>query len=180
MYKQSACRLSRSLPVEIDGDEGVEDIRDPRRHARRYIAADGEGRGDGHEEDIRGAKPQSDTDVHAHAALYLTRGERCPDGGQDESRHDRGESLVILDLEGLDIAYATLLLPVDIGVQLWRGHRLAVVDGDQEVGGDDRQGRVHAGAVTDLLAHPVEVADHVVDHRPLIERVILDRLRREA
>ena len=87
---------------------------------------------------------------------------------------------MILDLEGLDITHATLLLPVDVGVQLGRGHRLAVVDGDQKVGGHNRQCRVHAGAVTNLLPHPVEIADHVVDHRPLVERVILDRLCREA
>ena len=44
--------LSRSLSVEIDGNEGVENIRDPSRNAWRYISTDGEGGCDGHEEDI--------------------------------------------------------------------------------------------------------------------------------
>ena len=49
---KSVFLLPGSLPVEIDGNEGVENIRDPSRYARRYISTDGEGRGDGHKEDV--------------------------------------------------------------------------------------------------------------------------------
>ena len=44
--------LSRCLSVEIDGNEGVENIGDPSRYTGRYIPTDGEGRGDGHKEDV--------------------------------------------------------------------------------------------------------------------------------
>ena len=46
---------------------------------------------------------------------------------------------MVFDLERLDISDTARLLPFDVGGELRRSHRLAVVDGDQEVRRDDRQ-----------------------------------------
>ena len=168
--------LSGRLQVKVDRNKGIEDVGDPGGHRRADVAVDGEGRGDRHEQDIGEAERQSDTDVHTHAALDLARRERRADRGQDKGGHDGRETLVILDLEGLDVAHAPFFLPGDIGVQLGTGHGLAVVDGDQEVRWDDGQRRVLARAGADLLFHVDEIAYHIIDHCPFVERVVLDGL----
>ncbi len=165
--------------IKIDGDKGVEDVGDPRGHGGTRVAVDGEGRGHRHEKDIRKAERQSDPDVQPHSALDFPRGERGADRGEDEGGHDGGEALVVLDLERLDIAHAPFLLALDVGMELGRGHRLAIVLGDEEVGGDDGERRVFPRARVDLLFHVLEIAHHVIDQRPVVERVVLDGLRRE-
>ena len=75
---------------------------------------------------------------------------------------------MVFDLERLDIADPSFLLAVDIRGQFGRSHRLAVIDRDQEVRRDDCQCGVHAAPFGDMFAHPVEVADHVVDQRPIV------------
>ena len=81
---------------------------------------------------------------------------------------------MIFDLERLDITDASFLLPLNVGGKLRRGQRLAVVDGDKEVGGDDGQCRVFAASLCDVLAHAVEVANHVVDDGPVVKRIMFD------
>ena len=172
--------LSRCLPVQINRDKRVQYIRDPGGHGGAEAAVDGEGRCDGGEEDVRETQGQSDTDVQSHAAFDLAGRERGSDGGQDEGGHDGGKTFVVFDLECLDIADPPFLLAVDIGGQFGRSHRLAVIDGDQEVRRDDRQCGVLAAPLGDMLAHPVEITDHVVDQGPVVERIIFDGVCREA
>ena len=52
LFGQSSVAVSTEK-VKIDGKEGIEDVRNPRRQHRAGIAVDGESRGYGHKEDIR-------------------------------------------------------------------------------------------------------------------------------
>lgn len=160
--------LSRCLPVQINRDKRIQYIRNPGGHSRAEVAVDGEGRCDGGEEDVGETQGQSDADVQPHASFDLAGRERGSDGGQDEGGHDGGKTFVVFDLERLDIADPSFLLAVDIRGQFGRSHRLAVIDRDQEVRRDDCQCGVHAAPFGDMFAHPVEVADHVVDQRPIV------------
>ena len=160
--------LSRCLPVQINRDKRIQYIRNPGGHSRAEVAVDGEGRCDGGEEDVGETQGQSDADVQPHASFDLAGRERGSDGGQDEGGHDGGKTFVVFDLERLDIADPSFLLAVDIRGQFGRSHRLAVIDRDQEVRRDDCQCGVHAAPFGDMFAHPVEVADHVVDQRLIV------------
>lgn len=172
--------LPRCFLIQVNRDKRIQYIRNPGCHSGTEVAVDGEGRGDGGEEDVRETQGQSDTDVQPHASFDLAGRERGTDGGQDEGGHDGGKTFVVFDLERLDIADSPFLLAVDIGGQLGRSHRLAVIDRDKEVRRDDCQGGIHATPFGDMLAHSVEVADHVVDQSPVVKRIIFDGVCREA
>lgn len=137
--KNTLICLPRRFPIQINSDESIKDIRNPGGHHRTYVAVDGEGGCYRGEEDVGETQRQADTDVQPHSPLDLARRERSADRGQDKRRHDRGETLMVFDLERLDISDTARLLPFDVGGELRRSHRLAVVDGDQEVRRDDRQ-----------------------------------------
>lgn len=73
------------------------------RYGRTHITINSEGGSNRHKQDVRKTQRQSDTNIHTHTSLYFSGRQRRSDRSQDKRRHNRGEALMILDLEGLYI-----------------------------------------------------------------------------
>ena len=161
-------RLFRRFLVQIERDEGIQDVGDPHGNHRRHVAVDGKGGGDGLEEDVGEAQAQADAQVESHAAFAFPGGQGHADQRQDERRERHGDALVILDFELLDVGKSALPLAVDVFAQLRIGHHLLLVLHDEEVGGLHEERRVDAVAPRDFLLHAVHLAYHIFLDGPAV------------
>ena len=166
--------------IEAYGDEGEEDIGQPRGKHRWPVALDGKGGRDGLEHDVGGGQCQTDAEGAAHAALALAEREEEANGGEDEGGEGVGIALVVLHQIDLDIAGTTQFLPLHILQQFVVGERLLVVFGHHEVLGFHVDDAVDIAFGGDVLAQSLEGADlHIIEF-PVVtlvgEGIILDAL----
>ena len=164
----SLVALLRRPGVEVEGDEGVEDVGYPYGDDGGHVAVDGKGGRDGLEEDVGEGQAKADAEVQAHAALDLAGGEGRAYQRQDERGKGHGDALVVLQLELLDVGKAALALAVDVLAQLGASHHFLLVLHDEEVGRLHEEGGVDAVAAGDGLLHTIHLAYHIVLDDPTV------------
>ena len=145
---------------------------------------DAERGGNALQQDVGGTERQSGAQGNAHSSLSLLAGKCHADGGQDEGCKGRGETLVVLHLEDLQVGAAPDLLLFDVFLQFAVGHCLLLVAREQEVLGFHHDDRVDRGLVRDFLLHSLQVAYRDVGQVPLVayvaQRVVLGTVGRQV
>ena len=116
IIQNSAFPSFRCLIIKVYADDEERDIGYPNCYHGRHVAIDGKGRGDGLEHDIAETEGYTDTKVEAHASLDLFGGEGYANECEYEGRKRSSYALVILNLEFLDVGYATATLLGDVSL----------------------------------------------------------------
>ena len=174
--------LFRCFLIQIECDEGIQDVGDPHRDHGRHIAIDGKCRRNGLEQDVREAQSQSDTQIKSHTPFGLLGRQGDSNQCQDEGGKRHGDAFVILDFELLDIGKSSLLLSVNVFAQLRIGQHLLLVLHDEEVGRLHEERRVYPVPMRDFFFHSVHFAYHIVLDGPAMigSRVVGDAAGRQV
>ena len=172
----------RCFLVKIPSYAGVEDVWNPYGDDGGHVSVDGEGGGDGLEKYVGEAESEAYAEVQSHASFRFFGGEGDAYQGQDEGCKGHGDAFVVLNLKLFGISEASLFLSVDVLAELGACHHLVLVFHHDEVFRFHVEGGIQLFAFGDALSHAVDVANHVVFHRPSVHLcgVVLDAFGREV